>query len=171
MHDWGPFYNRLQFELADTIYRDAQLSARVIDKILRLWQISFQEIDPNHPGPFQNHRDLYQTIDQSTLGDIPWHSHLLYYQGPRPQTGSIPGWMTKDIEIQYRDPRELIHSILGNSDLSGQIDYAPYHEYVKLEGNNETHQFHDFFSGDWVWEQAVINYYYLSTLFANCFFK
>ncbi len=79
--------------------------------------------------------------------------------------------MTKDIEIQYRDPRELIHSILGNSDLSGQIDYAPYHEYVKLEGNNETHQFHDFFSGDWVWEQAVINYYYLSTLFANCFFK
>lgn len=150
--DWGPFHNRLRFEIADILFRRVQMSGGHIDEILRLWTASLLETDPNVSGPFRNHRDLYETIDHSTLADNPWMSFSLSYGGELPKTGPIPTWMTTPSEIWYRDPRQLIHDIVGSPDFQDEIDYVPYHEYV---GHRNNHQFHDFFSGDWVWKQAV----------------
>jgi len=150
--DWGSFRNRLRFEVADLLFRRVQMSGSHIDEILRLWTASLLEIDPNAPGPFRNHWDLYETIDYSTLVDNPWMSFTLSYGGKRPEMGPIPTWMTTPTEIWYRDPRQLIHDIVGSPDFRDEIDYVPYHEYV---GHQNNHQFHDFFSGDWVWKQAV----------------
>ena len=150
--DWGPFCNRLRFEVADLLFQHVQMSGSHIDEILQLWTASLLEIDPNASGPFRNHWDLYETIDHSALVDNPWVSFTLSYGGERPQTGPIPTWMTTSTEIWYRDPRQLIHGIIGSPDFQDEIDYVPYHEYVGHENN---HRFHDFFSGDWVWKQAV----------------
>lgn len=153
--NWGPFCNRLRFEIADILFRRAQMSGSHIDEILQLWTASLLEIDPNASGPFRNHRDLYDTIDHSSLGDNPWMSFSLSYGQELPEraeTGPIPAWMTTSTEVWYRDPRRLIHDIIGSPDFQDEIDYAPYHEYI---GDRKNHQFHDFFSGDWVWKQAV----------------
>ena len=150
--DWGPFQNRLRFEVADMLFRRVQMSGSHIDEILQLWKASLLEIDPDASGPFKNHRDLYETIDQSTSVDNPWMSFSLSYGKELPETGPIPTWMTTSTEIWYRDPRRLIHNIVGSPDFRDEIDYVPYHEYV---GDRNNHQFHDFFSGDWAWKQAV----------------
>ena len=150
--DWGSFQNRLRFEIADVLFRRVQMSGGNIDEILQLWTASLLEIDPNLSGPFRNHRDLYETIDHSTFADNPWISFSLSYGRELPKTGPIPTWMTTPTEIWYRDPRRLIHDIVGSPDFKDEIDYSPYHEYV---GHRNNHQFHDFFSGDWVWKQAV----------------
>jgi hypothetical protein len=41
--------------------------------------------------------------------------------------------------------------MLSNPDFDDEFDCTPYHEY-DTDGN---HRFHNFMSGDWVWEQAV----------------
>ena len=150
--DWGPFRNRLRFEVADLLFRRVQMSGSHIDEILQHWTASLLEIDHSASGPFRNHRDLYETIDHSMLVDNPWMSFTLSYGGKQPETGPIPTWMTTPTEIWYRDPRQLIHDIVGSPDFKDEIDYVPYHEYVGYQNN---HRFHDFFSGDWVWKQAV----------------
>jgi hypothetical protein len=61
-------------------------------------------------------------------------------------------WMTMSTEIWYRDPCQLIHNIVGSPDFWDEIDYIPYHEYI---GDQNNHQFHDFFSGNWAWKQVV----------------
>jgi len=66
--------------------------------------------------------------------------------------------MTTDTEICFRDPRQLIHNILGSPDFVGEIDWSPYHEYAGNIGDKENHHFHDFFSRDWEWKQAVCNH-------------
>jgi len=80
-------------------------------------------------------------------------SFSLSYGEELPKTGPILTWMTTPSEIWYRDPRQLIYDIVGSPDFQDEIDYVPYHEYVSHRNN---HQFHDFFSGDWVWKQAVM---------------
>ena len=150
--DWGPFHNRLRFEIADILFRRAQMSGSHIDEILQLWTALLLEVDPNASGPFRNHRDLYETIDRSALVDNPWISFSLSYGGQLPEMGPIPTWMTTSTKVWYRDPRQLIHNIVGSPDFRDEIDYVPYHEYV---GHRNNHQFHDFFSGDWAWKQAV----------------
>lgn len=52
--------------------------------------------------------------------------------------------------IWYRDPLDVLRSMIANPDFAEEFDYTPYHEYI-----NGVHQFHDFMSGDWAWKQAV----------------
>jgi hypothetical protein len=129
-----------------------------ISKILRLWSASLLQVNPNASGPYRSHTDLYQTIDQSNLADVLWESFAVCYQGPEPRDGPVPAWMTTDTEIWFRDPRQLIHNIISSPDFVEEIDWSPYHEYVGNIHDKENHRFHDFFSGDWVWKQAVRNY-------------
>jgi hypothetical protein len=145
--NWSPFNNRVEFELADLLYRQSQMPARDIDVLLRLWAASLapHEASP----PFRDHTHLYDTIDSIRVGDVPWESSTLYYDGPRPD-GPVPTWMTSEYQVWFRDPRKLIHNIISNPDFKDQFDYVPHHEYA---GDN--HRFHNFMSGDWAWKQAV----------------
>ncbi|KAN0121343.1 hypothetical protein V8E52_003239 [Russula decolorans] len=54
--DWAPFDDRVQFELADFLFRDAALSASKVDTLLDLWTRSISEFDA--PGPMKNHGEL-----------------------------------------------------------------------------------------------------------------
>ena len=96
---------------------------------------------------------MYNTIDSTPLGDLPWESFSLAYNGDVPE-GDPPLWMSSEYDVWFRDPRGLVHNILSNPDFEGEIDYAPVQEY----SSNGVHRFRDFMSGNWAWKQAVSIY-------------
>jgi hypothetical protein len=63
--------------------------------------------------------------------------------------------MMTNTEIWFRDPCQLFHNIISSPDFAEEIDWSPYYEYIGNIGDKQNHCFHDFFSGDWVWKQAV----------------
>ena len=101
-------------------------------------------------APIIDHNDLHAAIDAIALGDVPWESYTVRYNGLQPENGPIPEWMTTEYQFWYRDPRKVIHNIFANPDLASFIDYTPYQE---LE--NGKRRYGDFMSSDWAWKQCV----------------
>ncbi|KAF8267273.1 hypothetical protein EI94DRAFT_1581882, partial [Lactarius quietus] len=147
--DWYLYTDHIQFETADLFYHQMELSASHIDSILQLWSATVDG-SPT-PSPFDNHKHLYKTIDQTPLRDIPWSSFKLLYNGERPTEGNIPQWMDATFQISYCNPRAVIHSMLGNPGLKNHMDYVLYH---KFNMKTQRWQWQDFMSGDWAWMQA-----------------
>jgi hypothetical protein len=125
------------------------MSAGNIDTILSLWAASLAQ--HNASAPFSNHNDLYNTIDSTPLGNVPWQSFNLHYEGERPN-GDIPTWMDSQFEVWFRDPRTLVQNMIANPDFDHEFDCSPFQEY-DTAGDN--HRFQDFMSGNWAWKQAV----------------
>jgi hypothetical protein len=65
--------------ITDFLYRWNQMSASDIDTLLYLWSASAAA--HGESAPFQNHKHLYDTIDTTSLGDIPWKSFSLHFNG------------------------------------------------------------------------------------------
>ena len=124
------------------------MPATQIDALLNLWSASL--IKYSASGPFENHKELYNTIDSIPLGDVAWETFDMMYCGERPQR-DVPEWMDAKYHVWFRDPRTIVRNLISNPDFDGEFDYAPYQEYDKI-GN---HRFGDFMSGDWAWKQAV----------------
>jgi Plavaka transposase len=151
-HDWKPFDSRLQFELADFIFRRNQMSAGDINFILGLWAASLAV--HNDKPPFSNAKDLYNTIDSTPLGDVPWQTFSLQHNGTKP-TSDVPSWMQAEYDVWFRDPKALVQNMLSNPDFKSDFDYAPFQEYTA----DGTHRFRDFMSGNWAWQQAVSSHF------------
>jgi Plavaka transposase len=124
------------------------MSAGHIDDLLELWAASLARHDDE--APFNSHRDLYETIDSTALGDVQWENFTLRYNNNLPD-GEAPSWMQAEYDVWYRDPRTIIKNLLSNPDFDNEFDYSPVQEY-DMEGNR---RFHDFMTGDWAWKQAV----------------
>lgn len=146
--DWAPYETRLAFETAELLYVRNQMSAGDIDTLLRLWAASLAEHGAE--PPFSSHKDIYDTIDSTPLGDVVWESFNLRYNGEIPR-GEVPEWTSAEFAVWYRDPRAVVHRLLSNPDFDGEFDYAPFQEY----DDKGSHRFQDFMSGNWVWKQAV----------------
>jgi len=146
--DWTPYNNRLQFEVADFLFRQNQMSAGHINFLLGLWAASLATHDDE--SPFSKARHLYNTIDLTPLGDVTWESFALLYNGRRP-VQNIPSWMQAEYDVWFRDPRTLVHNLLSNPDFKSGFDYAPFQERTTVG----VHRFQDFMSGNWAWKQAV----------------
>ncbi|OBZ70718.1 hypothetical protein A0H81_09500 [Grifola frondosa] len=144
--DWSPYKDRIDFETAETMYKRAQIPAGIIDDLLNLWTASMLKY--NDRGPFPNHADLYRTIDSTALGDVKWESFEMSYSGTLPES-NIPRWMTAKYDVWFRDPRTIVRNMLANPDFDGEMDFAPYMEFVDGE-----RRLKDFMSGDWAWQQA-----------------
>ncbi|KAF7982136.1 hypothetical protein HWV62_29873 [Athelia sp. TMB] len=144
--DWGTFDNKIQFETGDFLFRKNQMSGGDIDTLMKLWS------DSGATAPFQNHADLYNRIDSSTVGEAPWTDFSLAYDGKLPRKSEPPEWMTQEYQAWFRDPVQLIRNLVANPDFKDEFDYVPYHEYDE----NNKHRFQDFMSGDWAWRQADI---------------
>lgn len=150
--DWTPYDNRVQFEVADFLFRRNQMSAGDINFMTGLWAASLAP--HNDSPPFANANAMYDTIDSTPLGDVPWQSFTLNYNGDVPNdrpNDETPPWMTADYDVWFRDPRILVQNMISNPEFDGEFDYAPYHEY---SADNQ-HRFEDFMSGNWAWKQAV----------------
>jgi hypothetical protein len=146
--DWTPYTDRVEFEVTDFLYRRNQMSGGDIDFIFSLWAASLAP--HSDTPPFANHIDMYDAIDSTPLGDVPWQSFSSQYNGTLPEGDVPPEWMTSKYDVWFRDPRLLIHNIISNPDFKDEFDYAPVQEY-----SNGAHRFQDFMSGDWCWKQAV----------------
>ncbi|KAN0133153.1 hypothetical protein V8E53_008877 [Lactarius tabidus] len=106
--------------MADLFYCQIQLSTSQIDMIFQLWSTTTNGTPS--PSPFKNHKDLYDTIDQTPLGDIPFGSFSLKYNGERPME-EVPEWMDASFQICYHDPHTVIHSMLGDPSFKDDMDY------------------------------------------------
>lgn len=146
--NWAPFRDRTEFETAEFIYCRTQMSGTNIDRLMDLWASTLLKHDDS--PPFANHTDLYRTIDSIPLGDIPWESVSLKFNGTQPD-GELPPWMEQEYQIWFRDPRAVIHQMLANPEYNNNVDYAPVQVFNK-DGNRE---YKNLMSGDWAWKQAV----------------
>src|ERR1700691_887408 len=77
--DYLPFASRAEFEHAELLYVEAELSAGKIDRLLNLLSLLYAK------PPFMFHRELYSLIDAIKQGEIPWNSFSLAYNSVRPQ--------------------------------------------------------------------------------------
>lgn len=123
------------------------MPARSIDALLELWTASL--LKSENPPPFTDHKELYETIDQTPLGDVRWRHFNMTYGGEKPN--NAPSWMDDTHTVQFRDPRAVIHNMLANPDFKDEIDYGPLHEFDH-QGNR---RLKNFMGGDWAWRQAV----------------
>lgn len=131
-----------------------------IDELMSLWAATLNQ--HNDSPPFTNHVNMLKIIDSSTLGNVPWQSFMVSYQGQKPDR-EVPEWMNTEFVVWYRDPREVIKQMLNNPDFDGEFDYAAYREY----GSDDQRKYKDFMSGDWAWRQSVCSFrficYFLAT--------
>ncbi|KIM89613.1 hypothetical protein PILCRDRAFT_1950 [Piloderma croceum F 1598] len=125
------------------------MSTGDINSLLNIWASTLAL--HNDDTPFHNHTDLYNTIDSTPIGGVPWESFTMKYDSNIPD-GERSAWMDEEFEVWFCNPRDLVHNMLANPDFHGEFDYLPFHEY---DANNN-HHFHDFMSGNWAWKQADI---------------
>ena len=58
---WTPFADRIQFKLADFLYRQEEMSQGNINHLLKLWALSLMQ--RGSLGPFDSYKHIYNTID------------------------------------------------------------------------------------------------------------
>jgi hypothetical protein len=149
--DWSPYKDRVAFETAERLFAKEQLSAAGIDALMDLWRASFIQRGIIDGGaPFVNHNDLYNTIDSTPLGDVPWQLFSISYDGQLPEA-NIPTWMTDKFDVWFRDPHLIATNILGNPDFASEFDSVPFRRF----DTNGNQIWDDFMSGSWAWMQAV----------------
>ncbi|KAI0644717.1 hypothetical protein C8Q79DRAFT_913020 [Trametes meyenii] len=142
----SPFDSRTQFEIADFLYRRAQMSGSKIDELMELWACTLPE---GQDPPFASHEHLYATLDAIKQGDVPWQTFSVSYNGPIPE-GAMPSWMVREYDVWFRDPRLVLREQYSNPDFANDIDWAP----KRLLLPNGKRQYRDFMSGDWAWNEA-----------------
>ena len=145
--DWTPYRNRTEFETARFIYCQAKMSTRNIDTLLDLWAATLLKHDDT--PPFANHTDLFNTIDSTPLGDVPWQTFSLNFNGEVPD--DAPSWMSSSFDVWYRDPHLVVKNMIDNPDYGSNFDSAPTQAFDS-KGHR---QYQDFMTGDWVWDEAV----------------
>ncbi|PPQ82127.1 hypothetical protein CVT24_012430, partial [Panaeolus cyanescens] len=143
---YTPFATRSSFELADLLYRQTQMSGAQIDKLMEIWAAS---TSPDEDPPFANKQDLYNTIDSIQLGDAPWESFSLSYNGPVDDNDTTP-WKRQEYDVWFRDPRTVLHNQLSNPDFATEMDYCA--KIVRDEFG--TRRYSDLMSGQWAWRQS-----------------
>ncbi|KAJ6545870.1 hypothetical protein DFH09DRAFT_927614 [Mycena vulgaris] len=145
--DYTPYASREDFELADLLYRRVQMSAGAIDELMQNWAARPESAgDP----PFADHEDLYNTIDATEIGHVPWESFSVRYNQPI-AAGDVTPWKTQDYIVHFRDPRKVLQQQLANPDFKSEMDFAP--KQVFVDGIRD---YEDFMSGNWAWRQADI---------------
>ena len=152
--NWTPYRNRTEFETAQFLYCQTQMSAPNINTLLDLWASTL--LKHNEPPPFANHMDLYNTIDSTPLGDVAWQSFSLRYNGDEVPEGTVPQWMTSEYEVWFRDPHTIVKHMIDNPDYNHHVDVAP----VRIFNSNGIREYQNFMSGDWAWEEAVSSIFF-----------
>ncbi|KAH8978471.1 hypothetical protein EDB86DRAFT_2770690, partial [Lactarius hatsudake] len=73
--NWGAFESKEGFEMAELLYNKAHMSEGDVDTLLDIVERS------NGSVPFSDHTDLYAAIDGLAVGDVPWQSFTVQFNG------------------------------------------------------------------------------------------
>ncbi len=149
--DYYPFANRRGFELADLLYRRNQAPAQDIKDLLQIWAADLQDSPDGRSPPFADPNDLYDTIDLSKLGSVPWEPFSVEYDGKLPKDRPPEPWMVEKFNVWFRDPRAVLHQQLANQDFAKEMDFTP----KRVTDKHGRCRYQDFMSGNWAWRQAV----------------
>jgi len=145
--DWSPFSGEVQFELADLLYRCAELSATNVEDLLELWARSLSV--SGTPAPFKSCREMHTFIDSSMLGDSPWQCLV---SGPLDGVDKhAPEWKRTSYEVWYCNPDAVVSAMLDNPDFRGQFDLRPY---IDLDADGRCH-WSNVMSGNIAWRHSV----------------
>ncbi|KAG2158764.1 uncharacterized protein EDB93DRAFT_1237974 [Suillus bovinus] len=141
--DWMPYHSRLEFETAEFLYKKVQMSAGDINKLMYLWGLGLAR--HGDAPPFADHWDLYLTIDETPIGDVPWQSFSMKYGADADPASDLTPWMDATYTTWFRDPHTIICNMLGNPDFKKQDGLCTVFA---------TRQWCNVMSGDWAWDQA-----------------
>ncbi|KAJ7240897.1 hypothetical protein C8J57DRAFT_1561882 [Mycena rebaudengoi] len=147
--DFTPYAERADFDLADLLYRRVQMSATHIDELMQNWASRAGA----GPPPFANHNDLYNTIDATEIGHVPWESFNVSWNGPLAPGDETP-WKHQEYTVYFRDPRAVLQLQLANPDFKFEMDFSPKQVFGGADRNSR--EYMDFMSGNWAWQQADI---------------
>ncbi|KIK81742.1 hypothetical protein PAXRUDRAFT_15073 [Paxillus rubicundulus Ve08.2h10] len=126
------------------------MSAPKIDILLDLWASTLYPYKTK--PPYADHRDMYKTIDVTTISDVKWQSFSASYTGKIP-AANPPPWMLEKYHVWFRNPWQVIHKVLGNPSFMNEMDLGPFEEYSTKD---QTRYYKDFMSSEWAWQQADI---------------
>jgi hypothetical protein len=146
--DYAPYESKEAFELADLLFRRAKLPQEQIDHLMQIWARTLpRDQDP----PFAGARDLYDTIDSTEHGDIPWQSFTVSYKA-KTNEDCDTSWKLKTFTVWFRDPHQILKSQLARRDFADEMDFAPKEVTDRRTG---ARRYQDFMSGQWAWIQGV----------------
>ncbi|KAF8228152.1 hypothetical protein L208DRAFT_1157815, partial [Tricholoma matsutake] len=118
---WLPYADWSSFELADLLYQHDQMPGSCFANLMQIWAAS---LPPNHDPPFANKADLYNTVNNTAVGDIPWESFTISYTSEMGE-GEVALWKLAMYDIWYQDPHAILKSQLANPDFTNEMDMAP----------------------------------------------
>ena len=147
--NYSPFQSRAEFELAELLFAEEEMSAGKINKLLNVLSALY-DTQP----PFTSSQELYTLIDSIKQGDVPWNSFSVAYDGTcPPDSMPQPPWMDETYEVWFRDPLQDLETQIANPDFNDMINFSPKRVY-----HSGKRQYNDLMSGNWAWEQAVSRY-------------
>ena len=80
--------------MVDFIYRRNQMPAHQIDDLMDIWASTLPAgFDP----PFTDHNNIYDTIDQIAISEVPWKCFLASYSSEHPV--DAPAWMLAEYDV------------------------------------------------------------------------
>ncbi|KAF8227159.1 hypothetical protein L208DRAFT_1298111, partial [Tricholoma matsutake] len=145
--DWSPYDNCPCFELADLLYCCNQMPGSHISDLMQIWATMLSN---DHDPLFFSKDDLYNTIDSTQVGNIPWQSFTVSYNGELGD-GDVAPWKVASYDVWYRDPRDVLKSQLSNPDFAKEMDFAP--KEIR-DAKTSCRWFQNFMSGCWSWHIA-----------------
>jgi hypothetical protein len=122
------------------------MAASNINDLFQIWAAT---LPADQNPPFINKQDLYNTINAIEVGDVPWTSFSLSFNGKAGDR--VPSWKHASYDVWYQDPCLVMHQQIGNRDFVEEMDFAA--KEVQDEQGTRLHT--DFMSGDFAWRQLV----------------
>ncbi|KAJ7687491.1 hypothetical protein B0H17DRAFT_1203554 [Mycena rosella] len=129
--NFAPYAERADFDLADLLYRRAQMSAGHIDELMQNWA--------SRPVP---------EIPRSRI-----ISFNVSWNGERTPGDETP-WKNQEYTVYFCDPRAVLKLQVSNPDVKYEMDFAPKRVFGGEDGKSR--EYMDFMSGNRAWQQADI---------------
>ncbi|KAF8256834.1 hypothetical protein EI94DRAFT_1774813 [Lactarius quietus] len=126
--NYFPYSSCPKFKLANLLYQKIQMSGKKITELMDI-------------PPFANSQDLYNTIESTEIGGVAWQTFAVEFDGDLSNDNALPPWKRNSYEAQ-----------IANKDFAHEIDCSPKQMFSSVG----KHQYTDFMSGNWAWEQDII---------------
>ena len=148
---WAPFDDRIAFEWAHEHYVKVKASKKQIGCGLDLWKATMIDCAGKKSIPWQCEEEMCANIDQIQEGSVSWTTHILWYNGPKPDSEPVPTWMDQDFELNTRDVLKVLEQQIANPELNGKFDYVPFREF----DNEGDRVWSNLMLAHWAWTEAV----------------
>ncbi|KAI6099037.1 hypothetical protein F5141DRAFT_1066639 [Pisolithus sp. B1] len=91
------------------------------------------QLEPHQPKPpveagshliCSLHTEMYQTIDNTQIGDVKWESFTVKYTADA-EVDPAP-WMHNEYNVWFQDPHKVVQNMLENPKFAKEMNYQPF---------------------------------------------